>query len=442
MKHDSRSLLTGLAGAAILLFPASAAAAAPQASGVWESIPSMQDSRNGFGAVASGGRFWVLGGRNDRLPSKMVTTTEFFDPDTMLWSYGPPMPHPRPVNLGAAVGPADEIYLLGGSDIVSATPEVWMLVQGSSSWVPRAPLPTARDGIRAVTDSLGRIYALGGSNQAVPSGSFAERYDPGTDTWEVLPDMPIGRHAIGACIDGLDRVWLFGGSGPGGTHVAQIDRFNPASGSWEVLPYSFPPTGWGEGAKQVQGTVGPDGRFWLCGGWLPGHSSAVDVFDPVSETFQAYSAMPRASNNFGVVSLGGHLYTAGGDGAVATAERTLVVDTVTVDFGLNPRTLNLRSRGNSVTGYLWPVEGGDVFDFLPGTVAIVEIDGVAIPPLFPIATDFQDQDGDGSAETLMVKFDRASLAAVLVPGTNTVVVEGDFLWGGSFVGEDMIRAKS
>ena len=106
---------------------------------------------------------------------------------------------------------------------------------------------------------------------------------------------------------------------------------------------------------------------------------------------------------------------------------------IEVGVTINPETLNLRSRGRWVTCYVELPEGYGPEEV---DVASLRLMGEVAAELHPTA--IEDYDGDGVAE-LMVKFDRAELAALLSPGEQEVELTGALLDGTQVVGSDVIR---
>lgn len=133
----------------------------------------------------------------------------------------------------------------------------------------------------------------------------------------------------------------------------------------------------------------------------------------------------------------------GADGNYAFADNVIVSGpgNLSADLSLHPRTLKLTSKGNYVTGYIAPPSGMSVTDLIGSSVAIVEVNSVAVTPVYVEFWNYEDEDGDGLVDTLMVKFDRATIASLLVPGTNTLVAEGFTYDGYIFDGSDSIFAR-
>jgi len=103
----------------------------------------------------------------------------------------------------------------------------------------------------------------------------------------------------------------------------------------------------------------------------------------------------------------------------------------TVDF--EPNTLNLRSQGRWITAHIELPEGYNVRDIDVSSILLndtIPVDSVA-------PTDIGDYDLDGTGD-LMVKFDRASVMALLRVGKVTLTIVGE-VNGTPFEGTDTIR---
>jgi hypothetical protein len=111
-------------------------------------------------------------------------------------------------------------------------------------------------------------------------------------------------------------------------------------------------------------------------------------------------------------------------------EETIVEASVDID----PDTLNLKSKGRWVTCYIELPEGYDIND-VDATTILLE-DSI---PAESRPTSIGDHDDDGIPE-IMVKFDRAELEDILVPGEYNLKVTGHLTDDTIFEGvSDLIR---
>jgi hypothetical protein len=132
--------------------------------------------------------------------------------------------------------------------------------------------------------------------------------------------------------------------------------------------------------RQVQGTVGRDGLFYLVGGWMPGYTGVVERYNPVTDSWLSYAPLNQARNNMGVVTgRSGRIYAIGGDGPalvgrpVNTVEYALIeVPNPSPYITAQPKSLIMSAGGTAtfsvVAGgassirYQWQFNGAD----LPG----------------------------------------------------------------------------
>jgi len=120
-----------------------------------------------------------------------------------------------------------------------------------------------------------------------------------------------------------------------------------------------------------------------------------------------------------------------------------LVINATVD--INPRALNLRSRGKWITGYIELPEGYDVADI---NVSSILLNDTVPAELRPVAIG--DYDGDGVLD-LMVKFDRTSVISYVLANVNktklfeerfmrvALIITGYLIDGTHFQGTTTIR---
>jgi len=109
----------------------------------------------------------------------------------------------------------------------------------------------------------------------------------------------------------------------------------------------------------------------------------------------------------------------------ATSGRPCVPSATSVSLKVEPRTLNLKSRGNWVTALL-TTKNASATDV---DLHSLTLNGV------PVAWA-----GTGWNGTLVAKFDRAAFAATLKVGTNVITLAGRWRDGSAFAATDVILA--
>ena len=109
-----------------------------------------------------------------------------------------------------------KIYAIGGgNDAFEIVATVEEYDPATDIWTEKTAMPTARWGL-TTAEVNGKIYAIGGGDVYPPKEllTVVEEYDPATDTWTTKSPMPVGRigHASSsAAIDG--KIYLVGGGG-------------------------------------------------------------------------------------------------------------------------------------------------------------------------------------------------------------------------------------
>ncbi len=112
--------------------------------------------------------------------------------------------------------------------------------------------------------------------------------------------------------------------------------------------------------------------------------------------------------------------------------KSIIPATIDVD----PNTLNLKSKGKWITAYIELPEGNNVNDI---NVSTIKLKPGEEPVDLTAPATIGDYDSDGISD-LMVKFNRANVAANLVAGNEVkLTVTGKLIDGTAFEGNDTIR---
>lgn len=242
----------------------------PQTGG-WTSSTALPPgrARGGAGAVAYGGKFYLVCGNNQGHNGGARPWFDVFDPATQTWTQLPDAPRARDHFLASVVG--NRLVVAGGrtTDLPNpfdgTIPEVDVYDFTSGTWTTLTEnIPTERAGTMAVP--MGRhVVVIGGeSNSQIPAHREVEALDVLQESWTSLPDLIQGRHSGGiAAMDG--RIFVVSGSGNQGG--------NPELGSVELLAAS----------DVLEGLVGLPGSNPIVNpgfdegltGWLP--SSGVTL---------------------------------------------------------------------------------------------------------------------------------------------------------------------
>ena len=295
----------------------SRASAAP--TGPWTSAPAITTPRVSL-AAATGhdGLIYAIGGIVPSGPpqSTPVNTVEAYNPSTGTWTTEPSMPTARG-NLAAATDLNGRIYAIGGylpppANYDVNTVEAYDPTTGT--WSTVAPMPTARDGLVAVTGLDGHIYAIGGES----NGTFVstvEAYDPGTNTWTTLASMPTPTWRMAAAAGPDGRIYVLGGDtivGGNAVFLNTAEAYNPATNTWTSLaPMST-------ARYTPAAATGPDGHIYAIGGYntANGLLNSVEAFDLSTGAWSAVASLATARYEMAAATdLNGNIYAISGVGS-------------------------------------------------------------------------------------------------------------------------------
>ncbi len=292
---------------------------------VWEPAPDLNVPRHEVAAtLGKDGRIYAIGGWEG--PGNLLKSVEAFDESSQTW-----IPNALPDLLElrssarAVTDSKGRIWVIGGSSgptTITDTVAVYNPSNPDAGWqIQTAKLKTPRCYMGAVIDRSDTIYIFGGGDGIGTLGT-AEKYDPQTGQWTSIASMHQPKYGMGYSIDDQGRIYAIGGSN-GIVDFATAERYDPAtdtwerlqkSGSYEVLDYPH--------ASCACFLLG--GKIWVVGGWNNGMLNDTTVYDPSIDTWQ------RDSNQYpylyegrvgagSVVSKTGWVYIVGGQNYEGTA---------------------------------------------------------------------------------------------------------------------------
>lgn len=229
------------------------------------------------------------------------------------WLAGPQM-HEARNGMGVTVGNDGFIYAIGGDDggIAPGAPSrtAERLNEATMTWEWIAPMSDGRSSTDAVTDSSGRIWAIGGTTPAGVMTDTVERYDPATNTWSMMSSrLHTPRGQAGVAITADDTIYIFGGYGT--SELSSMERYNPATDrwEWEGLPAL------GIARTHPAAAVDQSGRIYAIGG-QSGHAqesgTAVERYDPLSNQWTTLAPLPQIMMNPAAFAVGDEIYAVGG----------------------------------------------------------------------------------------------------------------------------------
>lgn len=163
-----------------------------------------------------------------------------------------------------------------------------------SPWTKKADMPTGRWELSTcVVD--GKIYAIGGAIflQALRT---VEVYDPATDTWTKKSDMPTARQALtSSVVNG--KIYAIGGgllepTFSSGKSLSAVEEYDPATDTWTKKSDMPNKRGW-------HSAIVLDGKIYIIGGCdSPAGPStgtailSVDVYDPATDSWSQKGSIP------------------------------------------------------------------------------------------------------------------------------------------------------
>ncbi len=284
------------------------------ATDTWSELPNspMITPRSVSAAGVINGRLYVVGGSDQKYKTSAYDSLEVFDPETGLWSLGPPMPGKRD-GPGAVVHDG-KLYVIGGSIRTSYYSDLFIYDSATNTWTIGAQMPSARY-CPAVGVIEGKIYVAGGmignpTGPGILDIATFEIYDIATDMWLATYEMPTarGQPAFGV-IDG--KLYVAGGFVDTYETTDVVEFYTP-SGIWRTTSASMNIT-WAEGCGVVY-----QGKLYVMGGITQesreSHTilNTLSVFDPILDTWTRLEDMPTARSEAAAGVIDGKIYVVGG----------------------------------------------------------------------------------------------------------------------------------
>lgn len=165
-------------------------------------------------------------------------------------------------------------------------------------------------------------------------------------------------------------VYLVGGSDVTGSVASKQGNlaYNSSTDSWATMAPDPIQNGAGSGVSYAgAGVIG--GLLYVVGGCIfsdciPGNTNAMEVYDPVANTWTAKAPMPTARNNVTTGVIGGKLYVAGGMGPCGPCIPTLALEVYdpTTDSWTSKSSQPVpavAAAGAVVNGILYVIGGGN-----------------------------------------------------------------------------------
>ncbi|MCH8824938.1 MAG: hypothetical protein IH984_15685 [Planctomycetes bacterium] len=325
----------------------------------WTPGPSLNVARGFHGVCTSPcGDIYAVGGVDaDIFDSVEILKFDSVTGYAEAWLEVAPMTTARYAHTVACVN--GFIYAIGGIDDlgVLASVERYDTTAKAPTWDAgyMPDLNVARYFPGSTIDKWGRIWVVGGyaAGKPLTSLSSVEIYDPARPEfgWAPGPELNIARAIAGVVTDRLGRIYAIGGA-TDTAHIVSVERFDPCNPEegWVVLTEDIP----GKASQQDYSVLGADGRIYVAGGWLPGYANRLVRFDPDTETWEPWTALPEGRGVLGL-TLGkdGRIYLIGGELAGFNSTETVLALTPPCGAGgATPLLMDSNSGGEINTSDL------------------------------------------------------------------------------------------
>jgi kelch-like protein 17 (actinfilin)/kelch-like protein 20 len=220
----------------------------------------------------------------------------------------------RASHAGAEIN--NSIFVLGGSpdrQFTRALTEVERLDKIGDPWQLLPPLNTGRANPAAAALD-GRLYAIGGYDQAGNALTSVEAIEPGTDTaWSPVADLPEPRGACAAAAT-QDRIYVTGGDdGTGAPSLNSLVVYDPGTNQWQTRASMIT-------RRSNLKMVYLDPYVYAIGGFGTGPNDlplgTVERYDPGNNIWTAVASMNTGRINVGTAVVGNKIVVVGGAGQV------------------------------------------------------------------------------------------------------------------------------
>lgn len=296
-----RSRLTVLVGIALALVLTAAAGA----QGTWITLAPVPAPTEGMQVGQTGNRIvaaygYAFGDTN---------LTRIYDIDANTWTLGSAAPLPNR-SEGAAATHGGYLYAVGGR-AGGPLADLDRYAVESDTWISLPDMPTPRRGLAAAVVG-NALYAIGGSSGTAPcSGAplaTVERYDIDSQQWTTVAPLPSPRSDLAAAAHG-GKIYVFGGcTGSTAAVTNAVDVYDPVSDTWSTAPADMPTP---RSSMYAVGARG--GTVFVIGGQAGGVQLATnEAYKIAVDGWTADTPMPSPRAEMGVVSHGGRIYTVGG----------------------------------------------------------------------------------------------------------------------------------
>jgi hypothetical protein len=217
-----------LGAAALAAVIASSGCGGGEEEAEWTLARAMSQRRSYVAAAELGGRIYVAGGMVGETGRPLATFARY-DPATDSWTTLEQLPEPTRAAAAATLG--GTFYVVGGTTERGNTGRVY--AWDGHGWRERAPMRARRFNHSAVAVA-GRLFVLGGLDDAGRESRDVFVYDPRRNLWSRARSLPRPLHAFGA-VAFRGEIWVVGGRS-GDEVVSGVLVYDPRSDRWRAGP--------------------------------------------------------------------------------------------------------------------------------------------------------------------------------------------------------------
>ena len=188
----------------------------------------MSQRRSYVAGAELGGRIYVAGGMVGETGRPLATFARY-EPGSDSWTVLERLPEPTRAAAAATLG--GTIYVVGGTTERGNTGRLY--AWDGRSWSERMSMRARRFNHSAVAVD-GRLFVLGGLDDAGRESRSVFVYDPRRDQWSPARALPRPLHAFGAVVF-RGEIWVLGGRS-GEEVVTGVLIYDPRRDEWRAGP--------------------------------------------------------------------------------------------------------------------------------------------------------------------------------------------------------------
>jgi hypothetical protein len=276
----------------------------------WSSTAPMPTQRWQFGVAVVDGKIYAVGGMGESREGPIrLNVTEEFNPSSAQWLSKQNIPYPSAAfpNFPFGVTACDgKIYVFGVIGYVEPIVVAVLVYDPSAnSWETLEPAPINASADTSVTANTvnGKIYVMG----ETASSSFNMEYDPEVNSW-TAKSVPSG--LIGSVVCALDnKIYALGGKVNGENDATLFQVYDTIADMWSVLK-PLPSKMVFGAAVSTSGIEAPK-RLYLFGSFVGVYSGSF-MYNPASESWTAFEAIPADIEYFSIANVNDQIYLMGG----------------------------------------------------------------------------------------------------------------------------------